>query len=395
MLAEVMADDPIRVCVVTAARSEYGLLRWPMQELADDARFQLQVVAAAAHLDETYDFTFREIEADGFTIDATVPAAFGSRSERDLASAVGGMTTGFADAFEALKPHLVLVSGDRYELLAVCSACVLMTIPIAHISGGEVTEGAIDEQVRHAVTKMAHLHFVANETYAGRVRQMGEETWRVCVSGEPGLDNLRRLTLMPADEVDREIGMDMSRATALVTYHPATLEGISVEAQMNTLLAALEQGGMQYVLTYPNADAGSNIVIEALENFRDRYAGGAVLFKNLGQRRYLSTLKHVTMMIGNASSGIFEAPSFNVPVVNVGDRQRGRVRAANIIDVGCDTASILEGIETALAYHRGTECVNAYGDGRSAPRIRDFIAETFSARPRQEILRKRFVEHAA
>ena len=384
--------EPITVSVVTGARSEYGLMRWPMQVIADDPRFVLTTVVTGSHLSEAYGGTYREIEADGFHIDAKVPVTLGSGSDADLVRAVGEMTSGFADVFAATYPDLVLVMGDRYELLALCAACVLMTIPIAHVSGGEITEGAIDEQIRHAVTKMAHLHFVANETYAARVRQMGEEGWRICVSGEPGLDNLRRLPLLTKGELERVLELDLSGPTALVTYHPVTLNKDSKRTELGALIAAMEEADLQYVLTYPSADPDSEAIINALTVFRDRHPRRAVLFKNLGQKRYLSTLQNVTMMIGNSSSGLFEAPAFNLPVVNVGDRQKGRMRATNVIDVAGDKASILRGIEAALAYDRSVGCGNPYGDGRSSERIRDFIADTFAHRTRDQILRKRFAD---
>jgi len=387
-----LQSKPLTVCVITAARSEYGLLRWPMQAIADDTRFRLKIIAAAAHLEEQYGLTYREIEADGFKINARIPASFGNYSGKDLATAVGEMTKGFACAFDELKPDVVLVMGDRYELLAVSAACVLMTIPLAHISGGEITEGAIDDQVRHSLTKSAHLHFVANDVYAARLRQMGEEPWRICVSGEPGLDNLHKLVLMNIDELSNNLGMDLSRPTALVTYHPTTLDNEDPDKQIETLLSALKMAGLQYVLTYPNADAGSPAIIKALQRFCETQGGRAVLFKNLGQNRYLSMLRHAAMMIGNASSGIFEAPSFNLPVVNVGSRQSGRLRATNIVDVSCDANEIRTAIKRALDYDRTSICVNLYGDGQSSPRIRDFVFEAFAARSRTDILHKRFVD---
>lgn len=383
---------PIKVCVVTASRSEYGLMRCVLRDLADDARFELSLVVAGAHLDAGFGMTVDEIEADGFAIDARVPASFGDGSALDLATAIGTMTDGLARGIAAIGPDLVLVMGDRNELLAVAAACLVLTIPIGHISGGEVTEGAIDEQVRHAMTKMAHLHFVANETYGGRVRQMGEEAWRVCVSGEPGLDNVRRLELMDRDELSRALGLGFSAPTALVTYHPATVETMTADDQAIQLIDALERAGLEYVVTYPNPDPGSDSIIRRLEDFCRHAGERAVIFKNLGQKRYLSTLKHATMMVGNSSSAVYEAPLFNLPAVNIGDRQKGRMCASNIIDAACETESIVAGIDTALHYDRSRECEKLYGDGRSSGRIVDFIAGTFAERDKGTILRKSFVD---
>lgn len=382
----------LRVCVVTGSRSEYGLLRWLMQDLAEDARFELSVVVTGSHLSEAYGSTYREIEQDGFRIDAKVEANLDARSGAALAKAVGAWTQGFADVFEKLGPDLLIIMGDRYELLSVASACILQSIPIAHISGGEITEGAIDEQIRHALTKISHLHFVANPIYAQRVRQMGEEPWRICVAGEPGLENIWRLPLLPQEELGKALGLDLTRRTALVTFHPVTRDLEKSRWHMKELLSALEQAGMQYVMTYPNADLGSGEIVEALQAFVSGHPETARLVQNLGQKRYLSLLKTVHLMIGNSSSGLVEAPSFNLPAVNIGDRQKGRLRASNVIDVEGEAKTILQGIQTALLYDRTMPCQNPYGDGHSSPCIRSFIERAFSRFARDRILKKQFVD---
>jgi UDP-hydrolysing UDP-N-acetyl-D-glucosamine 2-epimerase len=381
---------PIKVCVVTGSRAEYGLMRWPMQTLMDSPAFDLQIAALGTHFDEKFGNTYLEIERDDFVIDKKISASFGSRSDVDLVKAVGTMSDRFATALQDLSPDLVLFMGDRYELLSVCSACVLMAVPMGHVSGGELTEGAIDEQIRHAVTKMAHLHFVANETYGRRVNQMGEETWRICISGEPGLDNVRWLPLYTKSELASDLGLDLSKPTALVTLHPTTLEAERRREHIGTFFQALENLDLQYVLTYPNADPRSDEIITALKSFQEHNPERAVLRKNLGQKRYLSALKHLSLMIGNSSSGIFEAPSFNMPAVNIGDRQKGRMQARNVFNVDYDVDQIATAAEKAMSYDRTKSCVNPYGDGRSSDRIADFIANVFSSRSKSEILHKQF-----
>jgi GDP/UDP-N,N'-diacetylbacillosamine 2-epimerase (hydrolysing) len=368
-------------------------MRWLMEDLRSASDFRLQLIVTGSHLSEAHGLTYREIEMDGFDIDATVPIPLDGSDFLSLSKAVGHLTGDLAYAFSTLRPDLVMVMGDRYELLAVLSACILGTIPIAHISGGEITEGAIDDQIRHAMTKAAHLHFVANEVYAARVRQMGEEDWRVCVSGEPGLDNLHRQPIMTSDELSADLGLDLSLPTALVTYHPVTLEIERLDEQMAELLAALEnasvQFGLQYVITYPNADLGSDRIVTAWHRFA-KARSGRVLVKSMGQRRYLSALRTMSMMIGNSSSGLVEAPSFRMPVVNVGNRQGGRLRGTNVIDTDCNRASVLRAIDHALNWDRSAPCANPYGDGRSSEKVLAHLRQVFSRYDRNRILGKKF-----
>lgn len=382
----------LKICVITGSRAEYGLMRGLMQDLKSHGSIDLKIIVTGSHLSETFGLTYRDIEADGFTIDVKLPGSLDTNSGAALAATVGNWTGQFARALEAMSPDLVLVMGDRYELLAVSSACVLLSIPLGHISGGDITEGAIDDQVRHVLTKSAHLHFVANEIHGDRVRQMGEEDWRVCVCGEPGLDNLARTPLMDIDELGRDLGIDLHKPTALVTFHPVTLEGALIEQQMRAVLAALDADELQYVITYPNADAGSEVIIRHILEFAQRHAQSGVVRKSLGHDRYVSLLRVVAMMIGNSSSGLVEAPAFNLPVVNIGTRQAGRMRAANVLDVDCTRSEITRGLAWARRYDRTKPCPNPYGDGNSSARICEFILRNFAERTRDEILRKRFAE---
>lgn len=384
-----------KVCVITASRAEYGLLRWIMQDIKDDPDLVLQTVVTGGHLSPIHGMTVEGIERDGFAIDARVPMNLKNTSPASLAASVGGLTEAMSSVLEELQPDLVVLLGDRYELLGIMSACVIMTVPFAHIAGGEITEGAIDEQIRHAATKMAHLHFVANETYAKRVRQLGEEDWRVCVSGEPGLDNLYREQQMSCEELSKDVGLDFSNNVALVTFHPVTLELDQLEHQMASLCEAMDEAqeryGLQYVITHPGADAGNDRIIELWRAFvQDKE--GRRLVSSLGQMRYYAALREACMMIGNSSSGIIEAPSFNMPVVNIGTRQGGRMRAVNVIDVGDSKSDISAGIDAAMRYDRSQPCENPYGDGRSSQRIVSFIRERLQSRGRKGLLRKKFLD---
>lgn len=382
----------IKVCVVTASRAEYGLMRQVIAETRAAPDLDLQLVVTGTHLDAKFGATCGEIEEDGFEIDARIPLDLDPADSVRLAKAVGTLGGALAETFGTLGPDLCLFMGDRYELMGVATACLLTRVPIGHVSGGSVTEGALDEQVRHAMTKMAHLHFVSSETYAARLRQMGEEPWRVCVSGEPGLDNLKHLSLLSRTDLEAELDLDLSKPTALVAYHPETVAPEQTRRHSAQLIAALEQADLQYVASYPNADPGSPAIIEALEAFAARQPARVRLFKSLGQRRYLSALREVDLMIGNSSSGIVEAPSFNLPVVNVGTRQAGRLRAPNVIDVEPSIEAILGGIRRALDYDRSQPCANPFGDGQAAGRIVRFIAQAFANHGRDGILRKRFVD---
>ena len=385
-----------RVCVVTGARSEYGLMRWTMEELKARPGLDFQLVVTGAHLSDRYGQTSREIEADGFRIDARVPADIEQDDAPALAAAVGRLTAGMAEAFKRLHPDLVMVMGDRYELLAVAAACVLMTIPMGHISGGEVSEGAIDDQIRHAMTKTAHLHFASNALHARRVLQMGEEPWRVCTSGEPGLDALHRMGRMSRAELCADLGLDPEGPIGLVTHHPVTLTPDALAAELHAVDAAMRRAarerGVRFVITHPNADAGNRSITPVWERFVADHPG-SVLVTSLGHRRYLSALAALDFMLGNSSSGLVEAPSFNLPAVNIGERQAGRARGSNVIDVAAMEGAISAAIGEALGRDRGGPPDNPYGgDGEASARIVDFLEAALTTRSRADLLRKRFVD---
>jgi UDP-hydrolysing UDP-N-acetyl-D-glucosamine 2-epimerase len=309
-------------------------MRWVMADLKEDPAFTLTVAATGSHLSREHGLTYTEIEADGFSLDWKLEVSLDTGRPAVLAKALGEMTAGLGAYFETSRPDVVLLLGDRYELLAVAGACTLMGVPMGHFSGGEVTEGVIDDSIRHAVSKMAHLHFVTNEVYGNRLCRMGEEPWRITVCGEPGLENFRRLAPIDREDLSRDLGLDLKRPTALVTFHPATLELDRLDAQIVALVEALQaarsRSGLQYVVTGPCADPGGAKIEAALTAFAAQ-SDGVRFFKSLGERRYLSLLRHASMMIGNSSSALHEAPAVSLPAVNIGD-VKGRL--GEVIDVG-------------------------------------------------------------
>tara|TARA_B110000008_G_scaffold279998_1_gene330513 strand:+ start:10718 stop:11935 length:1218 start_codon:yes stop_codon:yes gene_type:complete len=385
----------IKVCVITSARSEYGLMRWLMDDLKNSNDFELQILVTGSHLLESFGFTYREIENDGFTINTKIPFNLDKSDQISIGQASADLTKSLVYELSNLKPDVVMVMGDRYELLSVMTSCIINTIPIAHISGGEITEGAIDDQIRHAMTKASHFHYVANKVYGERLIQMGEEDWRVCISGEPGLDNLNRQPIMNFDMLQKDLGINLSNLTAIVTFHPVTLELEELNEQMQQLIIALEQAsldyGLQYLITFPNADAGSKYIIDEWKKFV-KNKPGRKLVKSLGQTRYLSSLKFLSMMIGNSSSGLVEAPSFRLPVVNIGNRQKGRMRGKNVFDVGYTSPEIIEGIERSIKWDRTASCFNPYGDGMASKKIIEHLRSSFSSFSKREIISKKFID---
>ena len=357
--------------VVTVARSDYGIYRPILRRIQADPDLRLRLLVAGMHLSPEFGTTVREIEADGFEVAERVEMTLSSDSPQGVAQSMGLGTIGFAQAYSRCPIDILLVLGDRFEMHSAMVASVPFNIPVAHIHGGESTEGTMDEAFRHSITKMSHLHFVSTEIYGQRVVQMGEEPWRVEVSGAPGLDNLWELPILSRDELTRRHGLDLTGPTLLVTYHPATLEYEETEAKIGELLAALERANLNVILTYPNADTRGRIIREKIEEFAAQHRCAHVV-ANLGTQAYFSVMAHVSAMVGNSSSGIIEAASFKLPVVNIGNRQGGRIRAKNVIDVGHRQEEILEGIRKAVSpsYRESLDdLVNPYGDGHAAERI--------------------------
>lgn len=380
-----------RIALATFTRAEYGTIAPVLRALNDTGKFETQLIVSGTHLSPWHGHTVDQIEADGFAIAARVEMCLASDSPEGVAKSAGVATIGFAGALSRLKPDIVLLAGDRTELLAAATVALVFNIPIAHISGGEVTEGATDNQVRNAISKMSHLHFVSMEEPARRLRQMGEESWRIHVTGDPTLDCIRDLALMSRAELAASLQMKLKSPLIAVTYHPTTLATGSADEEMAALLAALENWPGTLVVSAPNADAGSHVILARWREFLASRPHSR-LFPNLGHKLYYSLLAHADAMVGNSSSGIWEAPSFGLPVVNVGDRQRGRTRVRNVIDVEMTADAIRRGIEQALdpAFRRSLEgLTNPYGDGEASGRIVRVLGGI--ADPRQ-LLQKRFVD---
>jgi UDP-hydrolysing UDP-N-acetyl-D-glucosamine 2-epimerase len=363
--------------VVTVARSDYGIYRPVLRRIAGDEELELRLFVGGAHLAPDHGDTVGEIEADGFPIAARVESLADEDDPVSAARAAGRGVSGFADAFTSARPDLLLVLGDRFEMLAAAFAALLMGLPVAHVHGGEASEGAFDESIRHALTKLSHLHFAATEAAAQRIRLLGEEPWRIFVSGAPALDEIVRLEPLADDELERRLGMPLDPPPLVVTYHPATLDPHAPGELVQELLAAVEQSGQPAVFTYPNADPGGLAVRRAIDAYVAGHPGARAV-PSLGSRAYYSLLRHAAAVVGNSSSGIIEAASFQVPVVNVGIRQDGRLRPANVIDVDDDRDAILAAIQRALSSELRSSLArldNPYGDGRASERIVDTLRQ--------------------
>lgn len=377
--------------VVTAARSDYGIYLPVLQRIQEEPGLSLHLIVTGMHLSPEFGFTVRAIEEDGFEIGERIEMLLSSDTPEGIAKSMGLGTVGFAQAYARVRPNILLVLGDRFEMHAAVVAALPFNIAVAHIHGGESTEGAIDDAIRHSITKMSHLHFAATETYAHRVIQMGEEPWRVVVSGAPSLDNLHRIPLLGREELEKQYRLRLRDPFLLVTYHPVTLEYEQTGIQVRELLAALEEMDATAIFTYPNADTHSHIVIEMIREFASQRQWAQVVV-NLGTQGYFSIMKYAAAMIGNSSSGIIEAASFKLPVVNIGIRQQGRLRAKNVIDVGCARGEIVAAIEKAVSSQFRSsldDLVNPYGDGHAAERI---VAKLKQVKLNDDLLQKHFYE---
>jgi GDP/UDP-N,N'-diacetylbacillosamine 2-epimerase (hydrolysing) len=333
-----------KVAVFTATRAEFGLLFHTAKAIEEDAELELQLIVSGTHLSEKYGHTIDEIKGTGLPIAAELAL---DAENNGAVQTMATITEKLGRCLEELKPDALVILGDRYELLPVASVAVVMNIPIIHLCGGEITEGAIDEQVRHAITKMAHLHFAQHEAYCRNITKMGEESWRVHNVGFFCNESIDKLGLMQKEELAGSLGIHLNSPLALVTYHPVTLEDYPLEKQMDNLLMALDIFDMNVVMTYPNVDKGSKLIIQKIEEY-SRKNPRLKVFKSLGQLRYLSLMKYADLMVGNSSSGILESPYFSLPAVNIGNRQKGRIRSSNIIDVDYEYEAICIGIKKAL-----------------------------------------------
>jgi len=359
-----------KVCVVTGTRAEYGLFYPILKKIQSSDTLELQLVATTMHLSSEFGLTYKQIEADGFVIDDKIENLLSSDSKSSIAKSTGLATILLSDSFNRLQPDIVLLLGDRYETLAAATTAMLMNIPIAHIHGGEITEGAVDEKIRHAITKMSSLHFVSTEEYRQRVIQMGEHSSTVFKTGAPGIDNISNLKLMTKNELELDLDWAFGVRTALFTYHPVTLETSDLKKDLSKIFDALSASGMNVLFTYANADDEGRYINQSIEAFCQKEPVKYKVVRSLGQLRYLSAMKYVDALIGNTSSGIIEAASFKKPVVNIGDRQKGRLQSGNVVN--CNIDELADSIQYACTGEFQHHCrfvENIYGTGNAAEAI--------------------------
>lgn len=379
----------MKVCVVTGTRAEYGLLRWVMEGIKNSSSLQLQVIATGMHLSPEFGLTYQEVEADGFDIDSKVEMLLSSDSSVGISKSMGLGVIGFADAFSQLKPDTLLVLGDRYEIFAAASAAMIACIPIVHLHGGETTEGAFDEAIRHSITKMAYLHFVAAEEYRQRVIQLGESPDRVFQVGGLGIDNIVKMKFLDRKSFEESIDFRLAERNLLITFHPVTLEKGAAKEQMQELFQALDKlENTNFIFTMPNSDTEGRALVQMVNDYVQSRSH-AVAFTSLGQLRYLSAIAHVDAVVGNSSSGLIEVPSFRKPTINIGDRQLGRLKAESVIDCEPERDDILTALTKAFSgefQDTVKNVVNPYGNGGASEKIVemlenmrsvDFLKKTF------------------
>lgn len=378
-----------KICVVTGTRAEYGLLYWLMKEIQANAQLELQVIVTGMHLSPEFGLTYKEIEKE-FKIDKKIEMLLSSDTSVGISKSMGLAQISFAEAYAELNPDIVVVLGDRFEMFSAASAAMIARIPIAHIHGGETTEGAFDEAIRHSITKMSHLHFVATEDYRRRVIQLGEAPERVFNFGAPGLDNVIKLELLGKAELEKEIGFELGRKNLLVTFHPVTLEESTAENQFQQLLDALDElDDTNIIFTKANADTDGRAINKMIDDYVSVRRDNTIAFASMGQLRYLSALQYVDAVVGNSSSGLTEAPSFKIGTINIGERQKGRIKAASVIDCVPEKTAIVEALRkchSASFQACLSAVVNPYGNGGASANI----FATLRSAPLKDILKKRF-----
>jgi GDP/UDP-N,N'-diacetylbacillosamine 2-epimerase (hydrolysing) len=380
-----------KICVVTGSRADYGLLRWPMEQIRASADLNLQLIVTGTHLCPEFGLTYREIEGDGFRIDRRLEVLLNSDSAVGVAKTMGLALISFADALQQLQPDILLLLGDRFEIFAAAAAALPARVPVAHLHGGEATAGSFDDSIRHCITKMSHLHFVAAEEYRRRVIQLGEDPGNVFLVGGLGVDAIRKVELLDRPALEASLGIRLASKSLLVTFHPATLDDESSVQQMRELLAALDEvNDVQLIFTMPNADTEGRALAALVRQYVTGRAN-ANAFASLGQLRYLSCLRVVDGVVGNSSSALTEAPSFGVGTVNIGDRQGGRLKAASVIDCAPQRSSILAALRRLFSPEfRATlgGVRNPYGDGGASEKI----VAVLRRHPLDGIVRKSFFQ---
>ncbi|MFD1037065.1 UDP-N-acetylglucosamine 2-epimerase [Virgibacillus byunsanensis] len=359
-----------KICVVTGTRAEYGLLYWLMKEIQQDPDLELQIIATGMHLSPEFGLTYRQIEEDGFMIDEKVEMLLSADTASSIGKSIGLGTIGFSDSIPSLNPDLIIILGDRFEALAAAQSALISNVPIAHIHGGEITYGAYDDAIRHAITKMSYLHFVSTEAYLNRVVQLGEAPDRVFNVGALGVENIKKLRLLSKNELEKSLHVSLNKLTFLITYHPTTLSENPLRGTVELLDALKGFKDITIVFTKANADNQGRKINQMINDFVNLQPANRKIYDSLGTLRYLSLLKYSNVVIGNSSSGILEAPYVDTPTVNIGDRQKGRVRSNSVFDCSTDIESIVNAINKALNFEfiEGKE-YKLYGDGNSSVRI--------------------------
>ena len=383
-----------KICVFTGTRSEYGLLKPLMDEIKKEPTLELQIVASAMHLSPEFGLTYKEIEKDGFKIDEKVEMLLSSDTPVGICKSIGLGVISYSEVLERLKPDIVVILGDRFEALAFAIASFIHRIPIAHLYGGEATYGLIDEGIRHSITKMSYLHFTSTEEYRKVVIQLGEAPERVFNVGALGIDNIKKMKLLTKEELEKRLNFKFGKRNLLVTYHPVTLEKGTSREHFENLLAVLDElEEVKIIFTKANADTEGRIINYMIDEFVERHKDKAIAFTSMGQLLYLSTMKYVDAVVGNSSSGIIEAPSFKIGTINIGDRQKGRIRAKSVIDCEPTKESIRKAFELLYSsefQNQLKKVVNPYGDGKAAERIVKVLKTFDIASIKKEFFRIKF-----
>ena len=367
-----------KICVVTSTRAEYGLLYWLLKEIKADSELKLQLIVTGMHLSPEFGLTYKEIEKE-FKIDKKIEILSSSHTSLDICAEMARVYEKFAPALAELKPDILVLLGDRYEIFGVAGVASIMQIPIAHIHGGETTQGAFDEAFRHSITKMSHIHFAATNEYANRIIQLGEEPSRVFNVGGPGIENIKKLNLLNKDEFEKSINFKLAKKNILITFHPATLENSSAREQFNELLNSLDElEETNFIFTKANSDTDGDVINKMIDEYVSQNSQKAVAFASLGQLRYLSAIKFVDIVLGNSSSGLLEVPSFKKTTINIGDRQKGRARASSVIDVRPAKEEILAAIKRAYSKEFEQtlkDTINPYDGGNPSKKMVKILKE--------------------
>ena len=380
-----------KICVVTGTRAEYGLLYWLLKEIEADKELELQVIVTGMHLSPEFGLTYKEIEKE-FKINKKIEMLLSSDTSVGISKSMGLAQISFAESYDELKPDIVIVLGDRYEIFSATSAAMIARIPIAHIHGGEKTEGAFDESIRHSITKMSHLHFTATEEYKNRVIQLGEDPSRVFNVGGMGIENIKRLELLNKKEFEKSIEFKLNIKNILVTFHPVTLENSTAQEQFKELLDAIDKlEDTNIIFTKANSDTDGRVINQMIDEYVTKNSHKSIVFTSLGQLRYLSALQYVDAVVGNSSSGLAEAPSFRIGTINIGDRQKGRIKASSVIDCEPNKDSILKSFEKLYSkefQETLKTTINPYGNGCASKKIVEILKNV----DLENILKKSFYD---